>query len=375
MSGLLAALAHLVAALGAYGLLLILLMLAGSVIPAQMVGVVRRKVRRTREEALAARMRRRFGEPLIELLADEADEAARRHFLSLVASPGGAPLTRDERRAVADLVLGGLPKVRGEAHVGVRRLFVEGDLTAIYLDDARSRSARRRGLAAEALGELRLVEAIPALEVLIVDPAPEIRLIAARALSKQGVPLAAEALLTGLTRGAIPSGVATLSLLRLGAAAGPALTARLVDPRPEVRAIAVDLLGALRWRVNPDDVIALTQDAAVSVRAAAARTLGWLELDAAMPALLSLLAGDAEATVRAEAAQALGRIGDPKSAYALRLALRDAQRPVATVAANALLALGDAGLQALTLARQDTQGRASAYALETLQRSGHVASA
>jgi len=363
-------------ALGAYGLLLVCLSLAGSVIPVQMAGAIRRKVVRTREEALAARIRRRFGEPLIELLADEADEPARKRFLALLApTPGGAPLSRDERRAVADLALAELPKVRGEAHVGVRRLFVEGDLAAIYLDDARSRSARRRGLAAEALGELRLVEAIPALEVLIVDSAPEIRLIAARALSKQGVPLAAEALLMGLTRGAIPSGVAMLSLLRLGAAAGPALSARLVDPRPDVRAIAVELLGALRWRVDPAAVIALTRDDAASVRGAAARTLGRLELDAAIPALVGLLANDAETTVRADAAQALGRIGDPDCADALREALGDPQRAVASAAANALLALGDEGLRALTSARQDTRGRASAYALETLQRSGHIASA
>lgn len=106
----------------------------------------------------------------------------------------------------------------------------------------------------------------------------------------------------------------------------PDLIDALTDPEPDVRDHAVRALGVcLGGRSTPPAAAAALIDALADpdpiVRASAARTCGWLEVDGARPALRARLSDDDSGPVRAEAAHALGRLGDAQSTPALLAAL------------------------------------------------------
>ncbi|MEY3211840.1 MAG: hypothetical protein RIT28_2321 [Pseudomonadota bacterium] len=96
-----------------------------------------------------------------------------------------------------------------------------------------------------------------------------------------------------------PDAAATLGLLTQG----------LADPSARVRAEAAAAVGAHPQGATLGDalIVALRADADAEVRGAAARSLGWLRLSAASPALTSALS-DPSADVRLTALRALERV-------------------------------------------------------------------
>lgn len=102
----------------------------------------------------------------------------------------------------------------------------------------------------------------------------------------------------------------------------------------EQRKLAGDVQGLIRLLSVP------TESGILVVRSAAARALGDLRADEAVPDLISLL-DDANEDVRISAAVALGKIRDEGSAGALVRAIGDASEPVRAWSVWALGRIGD----------------------------------
>lgn len=152
----------------------------------------------------------------------------------------------------------------------------------------------------------------PALRAALTDADPAARAMACRALGWQRDPRLAPDLISALTDPAPPvrdHAVRALAVCLGGGPTPPAAAAALIE------ALA-----------DPDPI----------VRASAARTCGWLEVDAACPALRARLSDDASGPVRAEAAHALGRLGDAQSTPALLAALGSPHAGLRHHAARAL---------------------------------------
>ena len=155
---------------------------------------------------------------------------------------------------------------------------------------------------------------------------------------------------------------AAQTLVRLGAAAWPGLTAGLDSPEELVRFWTLGVLSEVPQKAARERVTALLKDPKVRVRAAAAYALGALESREDTPALLGALA-DAEPHVRFAAVVALGRVKDPASVGGLVAALRDKDEEVRGYAAEALGAIGAGGASGPA-----RDGRATAGLVERLEQ-------
>jgi HEAT repeat protein len=121
-----------------------------------------------------------------------------------------------------------------------------------------------------------------------------------------------------------------------------ALTQALDDPAASVRRWAVMSLALCGdARVQAPLIALLTEEEDPHVRAATARTLGWLKLSAANVQLRDTLR-DSAAVVRAAAVEALNRIGDPNALPALIELLKDPEASVRRHAVRAVGSLADA---------------------------------
>ncbi len=115
--------------------------------------------------------------------------------------------------------------------------------------------------------------------------------------------------------------------------AGSALLAKgLGDADPSVRALAASSWRKLRGQTEAAAVLPLLADGDAAVRAAAAATVGGLKDAAGRVALEGLVVNDPDATVRRNAAWALGEIGQRASLAALEVASSDASPLVRGVA-------------------------------------------
>jgi len=237
-----------------------------------------------------------------------------------------------------------------------------------------SKSWGARATAAKALGELEVVEAISALVEAMRDPHEDrsVRLAAGQALAR----MKAEA--------AIPQLIAELgqaddwasprladALVEFGdRAQGPLLTALADEGQDSARVWAAQILGRIGATAALPQLMACLQDRSERVRIAVTEALGLLADRRATPDLLRLALNDPVPAVRAEAARALGGIGDssvidellqllsasdywtrlraveaieklkPDDTYALERALTDDSRVVRAEAARALERLG-----------------------------------
>ncbi len=105
---------------------------------------------------------------------------------------------------------------------------------------------------------------------------------------------------------------------------------------PELRAAAMATVGwHAEGRILATTLMDGLADADTAVRAAAARSLGWLKVDTARDSLVSLL-NDGAAAVRLEAVRALGRIDADyaRNLPAMRALVNDADPKVARAAAK-----------------------------------------
>jgi HEAT repeat protein len=227
---------------------------------------------------------------------------------------------------LAILMIDYLSVLRGAERERLAGLAEESGLVSKYFSRLRARNRWRKARAAENLGYFGGPEAVAPLTGLLSHPDETVRAVAGRALARIGTPDAAEALARTLND---PSELTRMRMAENLERIGPLATGPLVealesgDPRAQVLA---------------------------------ARILGNLRAAEAAPALCRAMLGGALTDVRAQAALALGRIGNPEDVPALQEAAEDQDWPVRAQTSNALGMIGDLStiptLQKLTVDRE-----------------------
>lgn len=224
----------------------------------------------------------------------------------------------------------------------------ERDAARLALEEALvSREAGLRVNAATALGRLGDSRSVPALERALSDSHPLVRQAAARALGRVGGENAARALLKGFRDPHLA--VRAQVVHALGATRQPLVISALErtfladpdEPDAPLRAEAAQALEALGSLSIPVLLKGLRSGDA-AVRFYAARTLGNIGNPDAVGALVSVFS-DTESAVAAEAASALGRLGE--LALPKLLEQLESERP--EVRLNAARALGIVGAPAV----------------------------
>lgn len=214
-----------------------------------------------------------------------------------------------------------------------------------------ARQATVRGRAVLVLGRLRLPEGEALLEPLIADRDPDVRLAAVAAIAMAETPAAAHALVRALVedhitpervieRLAQPWAVDVL----LAALAHPATDGEgRGSPRVSI-ARALGLAGDGRAEPALERLLRGGSD---EERVSAARALGQIGTLASRDGLVEALDPGLPWPLRAQAAKALGELGDPRVVAELEAMLGDDAWWVRANAANALRRLGAEGLAAL----------------------------
>ncbi|MBO6936696.1 MAG: HEAT repeat domain-containing protein [Deltaproteobacteria bacterium] len=172
-----------------------------------------------------------------------------------------------------------------------RRMFAIGAIMAqmksVLETDA---DATRRARAAMAIGEFLDPNGLePLTDAYAADGSPEVR----------------AAVVTALGRLNHPGGITTIA-------------SALSDADLTVRRAAIDQVLKVNFFREHDALIGALGDSDTMVRMRAARLTGVFHVDAAVPALVGMLSGDAEVGVRQAAAWALGNIGTAEARAALR---------------------------------------------------------
>jgi cellulose synthase operon protein C len=220
-----------------------------------------------------------------------------------------------------------------------------------------------RAEAAEAVGRVRLDEAVPVLLDWLGDADADVRTGAAIALGRIGTARAVAPLvrLLGDTR---PE-VRKASVSALESIGGPEVTVpllgRLDDPDPAVRVAAAEALGRLGDSQAAVPLVGRLRDDAPEVRRALYTALGQLETARAIPGLLPGLE-DPVAEVRLAAIGALGQARAVEAVPLLAPLVHDADHRMARGALSALGAIGsDAAVDAIVagLTRSDTRETAT----------------
>jgi len=240
-----------------------------------------------------------------------------------------------------------------------------------------STSWEERARAAERLGHIGSVRAVPVLLQSVRDVRDEdedVRGAALRALGRirdpRAIPGLIEAL--GVAESFLPPRIAEI-LVRFGAEAVPALIAELGMVERDVRRMwAAEILG---WIADPRAAVPLIEslgDVNPEVRAKAAGALGKLGESRAVDRLLEMLLSDPIPFVRTRVAQALGAIGHPKVIDHLIHVLKDPEWWVRIRAIEALEQIGTPSVGALLVALEDEDPEVSRRAATALERMGHV---
>ncbi|MCC6627006.1 MAG: HEAT repeat domain-containing protein [Chloroflexi bacterium] len=207
-------------------------------------------------------------------------------------------------------------------------------LTVVLADGA----PPARALAAEALGAMSDARALTPLARALADPDPAVRAAALAAIDRLPEPgrqIAAQA--SAALEPAARERAA--QRLRQIAALPPLQGALAARDHPGLRAAAARAIARLG---EPGIVAALAgalADPEPAVRQEAAWLLGVSGRPDALAPLLTALTGAADPALRATAARALGRLGQPAAAPALEAARADPDPAVATAAARALTTL------------------------------------
>ena len=212
----------------------------------------------------------------------------------------------------------------------------------------KSKRAVARAEAGEFLGESGSPEAVRDLVQLLQDPDAKVRWAAARGLGRLGHPSAVPALLASI-EGALPVPVDVVAgaVAEIRECPVPLLREGLGSPSVPKRALTVELLGRFQALVAADEVIDLLHnDPSVEVRARAARSLGRMGSPRAVQPLIGCVE-DGPVATRAQAIWALGEMGALEALPVLRTTLQGSSHHLGELAADALAAMGPAGIQVL----------------------------
>ncbi|HSL00545.1 MAG TPA: HEAT repeat domain-containing protein [Rubrobacteraceae bacterium] len=250
---------------------------------------------------------------------------------------------------LAALMVEYLSLLRGAERDRLVRLAEKAGLVERYLDALRARNRWRRARAAENLGYFGGPDVAAPIARLLENQDETVRAVAARALARIGTPEAAAALartlndFSELTRLRMAE-----NLERIGPLAVEPLIETLREGNPAARLLAVRVLGNLRSReARPVLQEVLREGAFPDLRAQAALALGKVGDPEDVPALLEA-AEDEAWPVRTQAASALGKIGDVSTVPTLQRLTLDPQWWVRLNASRSLANMGPAGEKALT---------------------------
>lgn len=196
----------------------------------------------------------------------------------------------------------------GHVQAAAAKALARGGLTAVspLVDILKRGDELVRIHAAHSLGQINSPLAVPALINALTDSVRTVRLEAAWALGQIRSPLACTALAARLTDVDLSVQTqAAQSLKNIGYPCLPALSEMLKSSSSDTRTIA-------------------------------ARTLGQMGMEQAVPLLIEVLSGDPFPHVRCNAAAALGEIGSVDCIYPLAVMLKDSDRSVKNSALRAL---------------------------------------
>ena len=196
---------------------------------------------------------------------------------------------------------------------------------------SRSLLPPRRARAAAAIGDLRLAEAAPRLAEMLPDRNRRAAVAAATALGRIGSTFAARALLEALEEGLVPE-QRLVEALGGSWAEEPLLQAFRAPRTVAMRVPLADALGRTGSAAAGEALAAAMAAGSVDLRVRIVRALARLGRPEPVRAALS----DRDARVRAQAAWALGRLGDEGASELLERALLDSAPRVRASSAAAL---------------------------------------
>lgn len=216
-----------------------------------------------------------------------------------------------------------------------------------------------RAQAAQRLGQMLCVKAIPSLIQTLRDPSLEVRLVAARALGHMGEIRAVEAIVHALCA---HSRLAALSLTNviqeLGSRAVPVLRELLQRPDIQVQVLAIRLLSHMKDKEAGSLIEPFLSSEHLETRIAACQALADIGDTASAPSIARVLQ-DPAWEARARAAWALGQLRSGEHIPRLVACLEDPAWWVRLNAGEALASLGGEGKAALEgcLSHQDRFSR------------------
>lgn len=281
-------------------------------------------------------------------------------------------------RYLAPLMLERMDLLRGSDRERIAGLARRLGLVDSYLRDLGSHNRWRRARAAERLGYFGDSGEAHEIARILEDEDETVRAVAARALARIGSPEAVEGLARTLDN---PSELTRLrvaeNLDRVGRAAVPPLIALLeeaADPesshQPDGPVFASRVLGGLRAReARPALRLVFRESRDPNIRAQAARALGMIGDTEDVPLLVEA-AGDDEWPVRVQSANALGMIGEPSTSPVLEELVGDREWWARYAAASALANMGRSGEDTLIGLLDSSDPYARDRAAATLESRG-----
>jgi HEAT repeat protein len=269
-------------------------------------------------------------------------------FTALATAPAA------HRRVIGSLLLRPLAVTGGEVVGPLREVAARLGLTDLWLADLQSRVWWSRAYAARAIGLIGESRGFESLIGALEDDHEEVRAAAVEGLGHLGDPQAITPLLRALSDSARFQRARVVEALgRLGLSVAPLLL-EYVRQEPDDAVLAAEVLGMIG---GAEAVGGLTAWAAADdphLRAAAIGSLGAIGLDERTFYFALRALADPDPTVRAQAAQALGRTSREDAVPYLAPCLDD-EWQVAAHAARALRGLGAAGITCLE-ARAQAEG-------------------
>ncbi len=280
-------------------------------------------------------------------------------------------IDRRDAELLAILMVEHLSLLRGTERERLVEFAQEIGLVGRYFVWLNARNRWRKARAAENLGYFGGPAAVAPLARLLSHPDETVRAVSARALARIGTPEAAEALARTLDD---PSELTRLrmaeNLERLGPLAIDPLLETLERGQPKAQILSVRILGNLRVsEAGPNLRGTMLASDSIDVRAQAALALGKIGNPEDVP-VLQTAAGDEGWPVRAQVANALGMIGDVRAIPTLRGLISDEEWWVRLNASRALANMGPAGETVLTGVLEGEDDFASSRAAATLQERG-----
>jgi HEAT repeat protein len=317
---------------------------------------------------------------------DRRERRVRRHRLflqpKLLAYITGAKATvRDalgkrpsgwQRRVLEVILLDISPSLHDDERTRATAAFEELGLIRRYLKGLASSAWWTRAENAERLGAAGSRQAIEPLSHALRDDSLEVRLRAARALADLGGPTALRPLIRALDE---PSRWSAIRIAHILAEQGEGvvteLTTAYAELSPPARLAVIDILAEIHALEAAGWLRELLADAEPDVRARASSALGAIG-DSASGAALTRVLHDRAWQARAMAAKSIGAIHHQPAIPNLAIGLRDDVWWVRTNCAEALLRMGDEGLQTLVRMLDDVDTYAAHQAVSVLEDAGLI---